>query len=201
MTPWLGTLQHTNDVTIALHCRRGPSTVTSVWRRRSNTAPWTVFICLKQLLEIKVITFGWSPQEMFKKKLKKKYIALKKNLNLSTPLKPFRKYIPVCSLNYFAPETYIWLSVPRQRLIFIERTISDYVSTIELGPVVFSLSKWLLEHSGVIKVCADMEGQKVPPVCAKETIKQCGSVPPGEKARRSQSRDGKPWPSFFPPQT
>lgn len=171
MTPWLGTLQRTNDVTIAIHCHWGPSTVTSVWRGRSNTASWTVFICLKQLLKIKVITFGWSPQEMFKKILKKKIHCFKKKSKSKHSLEAFRE-IYFSMLSELFCTWNLHLTVCPQAKANIYRTkISDYVSTIELGPVLFSLSKWLLEHSGVIKVCADIEGQKVSLVCAEETIK------------------------------
>lgn len=160
----------------------GPSTVRSVWRRQIKYNPLNCVYLLKTAFGNKSNNFGWNPQEMFFKN-EKKIHCFKKILNLSTPFKPFRKYISVCSLNYFAPETYIWLSVPRQWLIFIEWTISDYVLTMELCLVLFSLSKWLLEHSRVINVCADIKGQKVVPVC-KETIKTV-SVLPGEKVCRS----------------
>lgn len=64
---------------------------------------------------------------------------------------------------------------------------------MELCPVLFSLPKWLLEHSGVTNVCADTKGQKVLPVF-EETIKTV-SILPGEKACRSRSQNQKPLPS------
>lgn len=137
------------------------STERYVWRRQIKYNPMNSVYLLKTAFGNKSNNFGWSPRETFKKtERKKKYIALKRVLNPSTPFNPFRKYISVRSLNYFTPETYIWLSVPRRRLIFIERTIIRLCLTVELRPVIFSLSKWLLEHSGVINVWADIKDRK-----------------------------------------
>lgn len=116
----------------------------------------------------------------------------KKKKKSTAPFNPSRKRNSVCSLNYLEPETCVWISVLRQRLIFTELAQSyDYISNVKTlysHIFTFSMTHTTFRSYKCVRTffkhtkfnCSAEKRQKVFPSCTEinttETFQFCNPI-------------------------
>lgn len=103
-------------------------------------------------------TFGTTNNDSFVRTPKRSWkirenALLKKKKKSTTPFNSSRKRISLRSLNYLEPEIYIWTSVPGKGLYLQNLNNHTIISQMwRLYAVIFSLSKWPMEHPGIVNL-------------------------------------------------